>query len=58
MKNSHDDAKLNSLIGKNVNARLIDGSHYTGKLERDPDGMYRINNLHFYKSHIKKTEGC
>lgn len=56
MKNSHDDTRLNSLMGAIVIAKFVDGSQYAGKLERDPDGMYRINNLHFRKSHIKKIE--
>ena len=56
MKNSHDDAKLNSLMKKNVRVTFFNGIQSTGKLERDFGGKYRVDNWSFYKSHIKKIE--
>jgi hypothetical protein len=56
MKNSHDDAKLNSLMGKNVRVTFFEGTQSVGKLERDFDGKYRVDNWRFRKSHIKKIE--
>lgn len=56
MKNSHDDAKLNNLMGKDVRVTFWNGIQSAGKLERDPDGKYRVDNWRFYKSHVKKLE--
>ena len=56
MKDSHDDAKLNSLMGKNVRVTFFEGTQSVGKLERDFDGKYRVDNWRFRKSHIKKIE--
>lgn len=51
----HDDTKLNSLLGKNVQVEFWDGKKVTDRLGRDPDGRYRIDNVSFYKTHIKRV---
>lgn len=51
---SHDDPKLNSLLGKNVSLKIVGGDILTGKLERGLNGRYKIDHLEFYKSHVKK----
>ena len=51
---SHDDPKLNSLLGKNVSLKIVGGDILTGKLERGINGRYKIDHLEFYKSHVKK----
>ena len=56
MKNSHDDAKLNSLMGKNVRVTFFEGTQSVGKLEREFDWKYRFDNCRFRKIHIKKIE--
>lgn len=56
MKNSHDDAKLNSLMGKKCKGDIFEGTQSVRKLERDFDGKYRVDNWRFRKSHIKKIE--
>lgn len=56
MEKCHDDPKLNSLLGKNISVTFWNGTQLAGKLERDPDGRYRINNCSFYKTHIKRIE--
>ena len=56
MKNSHDDAKLNSLMGKNVRVTFFEGTQSVGKLERYFVVKYLFYNWWFRKSHIKKIE--
>ena len=50
----HDDAKLNSLLRKNVSLKIVGGDIVTGKLERGFNGRYKIDHFEFYKSHVKK----
>ncbi len=59
---THEDEKLNSLLGKNVKITLFDGVVYEGKLGRDAwDKSYysiHYNNggtLAFRKTHVKKV---
>ena len=60
-KYTHEDEKLNSLLGKNVKIVFFDGKVYTGKLQRDKWGRSRYaipcqgGTLTFYKTHIKKV---
>jgi hypothetical protein len=43
-------------MGKNVRVTFFEGTQSVGKLERDFDGKYRVDNQRFYKSCIKKIE--
>lgn len=55
MNKSHESEKLNALLGKRVKVVFFDDSTQTGVLERGKYHCpYLINNIEFYKSHIKK----
>ena len=60
-KYTHEDEKLNSLLGKNVKIVFFDGKVYKGKLQRDKWGRSRYSipcqggTLTFRKTHIKEV---
>ena len=61
MKYTHEDEKINSLIGKDVKIVMFDDRIYQGKLQRDDwdKSLYLIHyyggKLVFRKSHVKKV---
>ena len=63
MKYTHEDEKLNSLLGKNVKIVMFDGRTYQGKLSRGgwDKSKYSIpcngGSLVFRKTHVKKVVG-
>ena len=62
MTKTHEDERLNALIGKRVRITFWDGDVLTGTLGRSEyhQGyalkLLLTSNLHFYKSHVKKVE--
>lgn len=55
MKYSHEDKKLNALLGKKVEITFDDYEVKRGILEKSNHfkDFYKINNFHFRKSHIR-----
>lgn len=59
---THEDERLNSLIGKRVRITFFDGGVDEGVLRRSEYSqryaLQRVlrGDVHFYKSHVKKLE--
>lgn len=57
MKYSHEDERLNNLLGNYVEIKFFDNDVKIGILEKSKDfDGYNIGNLHFKKSHVKKIK--
>ena len=59
MKYTHEDEKLNSLLGKRVKVLFFDDEikvGILGKAKYFPD-YYEVENCAFRKSHVKKVVG-
>lgn len=57
MMYSHEDERLNNLLGNYVEITFFDNELKIGILEKSKDfNCYKIDNLHFKKSHVKKIK--